>query len=78
LPGADPSENPRLKEAQFDQDIAGGWRALANRAGCGLAAAALLRDYRKAHRNGAGLLVWHEAQLRAFAGQSRQAAALME
>jgi predicted NUDIX family NTP pyrophosphohydrolase len=66
-----------LKEAQFDQDMAGGWRALANRAGCELAAADLLRDYRKAHRNEAGLLVWHEAQLRAFAGQSREAIALM-
>jgi hypothetical protein len=67
-----------LDEAKFDQDMSGGWRALAEKPGCELAAADLLRDYRQARPNQAGLLVWHEAQLRAFAGQSREAAALME
>jgi len=67
-----------LDETQFDQDMAGGWRALSSRPGCTLAAADLLRDYRLAHRSSAGLLAWHEAQLRAFAGQSKEAIALME
>jgi hypothetical protein len=66
-----------LDEAQFDQ-YESGWRALASKPGCDLAAADLLRDYRQAHRNEAGLLYWHEGQLRAMAGQSREAIALME
>lgn len=68
-----------LDKAHFDEDTAGGgWRALAARPGCEPAAADLVRDYRKAHPKDSGLMVWHEAQLRAFAGQSAQAAALME
>lgn len=67
-----------LDETQFDQDMAGGWRALSSRPGCDLAAADLLHDYRQAHRSSAGLLAWHEAQLRAFAGQSKEAIVLME
>jgi len=67
-----------LDETQFDQDMSGGWRALAAKPGCNLAAADLLRDYRQAHRNEAGILYWHEGQLRAFAGQSQEAIALME
>lgn len=67
-----------LDEARFDQDLSGGWRTLADKPGCRLAAADLLRDYRQAHRNEAGLLYWHEGQLRAFAGHSREAIALME
>lgn len=67
-----------LDEAQFDQDMEGGWRALANRPGCGLAAADLLRDYRQAHSSEARILYWHEAQVRAFAGQTQAAIDLME
>jgi len=67
-----------LDEQRFDQDMAGGWRELASRPGCNLAAADLVRDYRQAQRNEAGLLVWHEAQLRAFGGQALAAATLME
>jgi hypothetical protein len=67
-----------LDETRFDQDMSGGWRALASKPGCDLAAADLLRDYRQVHRNEAGLLYWHEAQLRASAGQSKEAIALME
>lgn len=67
-----------LDELQFDQDLEGGWRTLANKPGCKLAAADLLRDYRQAHRNEAGILYWHEAQLRAFAGQTQAAIDLME
>lgn len=67
-----------LDENQFDQDLNGGWRVLASRPGCTLAAADLLRDYRQAHRNDAGLMIWHEAQLRANAGQYPEAIALMK
>ena len=67
-----------LDENQFDQDLNGGWRELASRPGCILAAADLLRDYRQAHRNDAGLMIWHEAQLRANAGQYPEAITLMK
>lgn len=67
-----------LDELQFDQDFTGGWRALADKPGCKLAAADLLRDYRQVHGNEAGILYWHEAQLRAFAGQTQAAIGLME
>ncbi|MEW6369445.1 MAG: hypothetical protein AB1584_00810 [Pseudomonadota bacterium] len=67
-----------LDEDRFDQDFDGGWRALAAKPGCKLAAADLLRDYRQAHNNEAGILYWHEAQLRAMAGQSAAAIGLMD
>jgi len=68
-----------LDKVHFDEDTTGGgWRTLAARPGCETAAADLLRDYRKAHPKDTGLMIWHEAQLRAFAGQTAQAAALME
>lgn len=68
-----------LDKVHFDEDTAGGgWRTLAATPGCQAAAADLLRDYRNAHPKDSGLMLWHEAQLRAFAGQTAQAAALME
>lgn len=67
-----------LDEDKFDQDMDGGWRVLADKPGCQLTAADLPRDYRQHHKNEAGLLYWHEAQLRAFNGQPEQAIALME
>jgi hypothetical protein len=67
-----------LDENQFDQDMSGGWRALSSTPGCELVAADLLRDYRKAHGDDWGLLYWHEAQLRAFVGQYKEAIALMK
>lgn len=67
-----------LDENQFDQDASGGWRALSMTPGCTLVAADLLHDYREAHNKDSGLLYWHEAQLRAIAGQNREAIALME
>jgi len=67
-----------LDEQSFDQDHKGGWRTLAAQPGCGLVAADLLRDYRQAHRNDAGILYWHEGQLRASSGQYRQAIELLE
>lgn len=67
-----------LDENQFDQDTSGGWRTLSSRPGCALVAADLLHDYREAHHKDSGLLYWHEAQVRAFAGQYREAIGLME
>jgi hypothetical protein len=66
-----------LDQAHFDQDLEGGWRTLAARPECRLVAADLLRDYRQAHGNEAGILYWHEGQVRASAGQAEQAIALM-
>lgn len=67
-----------LDENRFDQDFTGGWRTLAEKPACRLVAADLIRDYRLAHGNEAVLLYWHEAQLRAFAGQYKAAIDLME
>jgi len=67
-----------LSEQQFDQDMAGGWRALSSIPGCTLVAADLLRDYRELHQKNSGLLFWHEAQVRANAGQYSKAIALMK
>ncbi|HEX7642746.1 MAG TPA: hypothetical protein VF472_11125 [Burkholderiaceae bacterium] len=67
-----------LDQNQFDQDMSGGWRALSAKPGCNLVAADLLHDYREAHHNNSDILFWHEAQLRAFAGQYQEAVALME
>jgi hypothetical protein len=67
-----------LDEAKFDQDTRGGWRPLGDTPGCELVAADLLRDYRQTHGNKSSMLYWHEGQMRAIAGQSGPAAALME
>lgn len=67
-----------LGENQFDQNLSGGWRTLSSTPGCELAAADLLHDYREAHHRESGLLYWHEAQVRALAGQYKEAIALME
>lgn len=67
-----------LDQMKFDQDMEGGWRALADKPGCDLAAADLLRDYRQVHASEDGMLYWHEGQLRANAGQYAQALPLLE
>ena len=67
-----------LDENQFDQNLSGGRRTLSSTPGCELAAADLLHDYREAHHKDSGLLYWHEAQVRAFAGQYKEAIALMQ
>ena len=67
-----------LDQNAFDQDLNGGWRALADKPGCRLAAADLLRDYRQAHHSTDRILFWHEGQLRAEAGQKEAALALFE
>ena len=67
-----------LDENHFDQDMSGGWRTLLSTPGCALVAADLLHDYREAHHKDSGLLFWHEAQVRADAGQYPEAIALMK
>lgn len=67
-----------LDEHAFDQDLAGGWRALDNLPGCQLAAAELIAAYRAAHPGSSSLLAWHEGQARASAGQYEQAIPLLE
>jgi hypothetical protein len=67
-----------LDENQFDQDMSGGWRALASTPGCALVAADLLHDYREAHHKDSGILFWHEAQVRADVGRYHEAIALMK
>jgi len=67
-----------LSPDAFDQDLAGGWRPMAEKPACQLAAADLIASYR-AQPKAAGntTLIWHEAQVRAEAGQDAQAVALM-
>ena len=67
-----------LDQKAFDQDLHGGWRELAARPNCKLAAADLIRDYRVAHGSTSSTLFWHEGQLRAAAGHAAGAIALME
>lgn len=69
----------QLDERAFDQPTSpnDGWRGLAARGGCGLVAADLIRDYRKHHASNSPILYWHEAQLRAVAGQISVATTLM-
>lgn len=68
-----------LDENSFDQDFSGGWRSIADKGDeCELVAADLLRDYRRLHKNDSTMLLWHEGQMRAFAGQYAQAIELMQ
>ena len=67
-----------LSPDQFDQDLAGGWRPTAEKPACQLAAADLIAAYRTQPKAaGNTTLIWHEAQVRAEAGQDAQAVALM-
>jgi len=62
----------------FDQDLEGGWRPLADR-GCHREAADLLAAYAALPKAaGNAMILWHEGQMRAEAGQYPQAAALMQ
>lgn len=68
---------------RFDQDLNGGWRLVSYAEGCGLAAADLIAVYRdlnvaKLTPYNLKLLNWHEAQLRASAGQVAESIALFE
>jgi hypothetical protein len=62
----------------FDQDLDGGWRAVANQNGCLSAAADLIRDYHAALPEKSFLLYWHEGQARAIDGDYAAAVPLFE
>ncbi len=66
-----------LDRDAFDQDMDGGWRVLALK-GCDAEAAELIRAWRHEKRDHRSILYWHEAQLRANAGQTAEAIALMK
>ncbi|HWK36373.1 hypothetical protein [Sphingomonas sp.] len=66
-----------LDQAAFDQDMGGGWRAVAG-GGCDPQAADLIRDWRSAHTAADTILLWHQGQLRASAGQYAQGVTLFE
>lgn len=66
-----------LDRQSFDQDLPdGGWRLLYNR-GCFSEAAELIREWRHAKRDHASILYTHEGQMRAYAGQTEEAVALL-
>lgn len=70
-----------LTPQQFDQDLASGWRTLANKK-CYLEAAKLIRSYRTARLSSLSesqlhLSYWHEGQMRAFAGDPASAVPLL-
>ena len=68
----------KLDRQAFDQDIPdGGWRGLFMNE-CYEEAAELIRAWRHEKRDHASILYWHEGQMRAFAGQTREAIALFE
>ncbi|MDY7098478.1 MAG: hypothetical protein SXU28_10110 [Pseudomonadota bacterium] len=67
----------KLDQKAFDQTLPdGGWRGLYKR-GCYAEAAELIREWRHAKRDHASILYTHEGQMRAFAGQTDQAVALL-
>lgn len=66
-----------LDETAFDQDLNGGWRSLSAK-GCVREAADLIRDWRIAHKATQPVLNWHEGQLRARAGQTKEALVLFD
>ena len=77
----DRSEMLNLDFQSFDQDLSnggGGWRKLLKHPGCERVAANLIRDYRRKNGSTQDILIWHEGQLRAMAGQYPQALRLFE
>ncbi|HNP64388.1 MAG TPA: hypothetical protein PKH39_10685 [Woeseiaceae bacterium] len=62
-----------LDENSFDQDFAGGWRAVATQDGCKIVAADLIREYIEKNKTTSTILIFHEAQMRAMAGQTEDA-----
>jgi hypothetical protein len=71
-----------LGQNAFDEDMKGGWRALADR-GCLAEAADVIRDYRLRQRPQTGtsqstILYWHEGQIRALLGENDAAITLFD
>jgi hypothetical protein len=67
-----------LDEHSFDQDMDGGWRAVARHEECTEVAADLIREYRETRGLTSTILYWHEGQLRAHAGSTDEAIRLFE
>lgn len=68
-----------LDEEAFDQDPpSGGWRGIAEKSGCEIAAADLIRDYRELHSSTNTIIYWHEGQMRAIGNDYSEAIALFE
>lgn len=67
-----------LDQDAFDQDLNGGWRAVARHESCLGVAANLIRDYRETRGLESGILYWHEGQLRAMTGATEEAIQLFE
>lgn len=67
-----------LDEDAFDQDMQGGWRAVASEPHCQEAAADLIREWRIRHQSTAGILFWHEGQIRASLEDREAAVALFK
>ena len=67
-----------LDEHSFDQDMNGGWRAVAQNEECTEVAADLIREYRETRGFLSTILYWHEGQLRATAGSTDEAIRLFE
>lgn len=67
---------------EFDQTMDAGWREVANRDGCAVAAADLIQRYRESKpdlsEGQLNIMRWHEGQMRAEAGQNEQAVALFK
>ncbi len=72
----DQDEMLRLDFNAFDQSYDQGWRVVAEQEGCELAAADLIRNYIEHHQTDHVIIVFHEAQLRAKAGQIDRAVEL--
>ena len=62
-----------LDQNSFDQDFTGGWRAVAKKEGCKVVAADLIREYIETYKTNSTILIFHEAQMRAMAGQTEAA-----
>lgn len=66
-----------LDRRAFDQNLPdGGWRGLYER-GCYAEAAELIREWRHEKRDHTSILYTHEGQMRAYAGQTDEAIALL-
>jgi hypothetical protein len=74
----DRAELLALDEHSFDQDMNGGWRAVARHEECAEIAADLIREYRETRGSTSTILYWHEGQQRAFAGSTDEAIRLFE
>jgi hypothetical protein len=67
-----------LSQTDFDRDTEKGWREVASRPGCEIAAAELIKIFREHNGSNAKILVWHEGQLRAVSGETRRAIELFQ